>query len=118
MWQTEINEEEKDKYETFTVDGHTFYKLKEETKPVSKKKRRYSDILKDPIYAQRNIHRKLNMIKKFRMRNGDIPSLIGRWKELIDECIVTLKKEYEIKPSEIFSLFDLSRYGFDLDEYE
>lgn len=112
MWLTEVSEDEEHLYETFTVDDRTFYKLKESPKSTTKK-RRYSDILKDPIYAQKNIHRKLNMIK-----NGDIPSLIERWKELIDECVVTLKKEYEIKPSEIFSLFDLSKYGFDLDEYE
>ncbi|KAF9764945.1 hypothetical protein NGRA_0134 [Nosema granulosis] len=118
MWLAEIKEEGKDLYETFEVDNLTFYKLKEDSKLNTKKKRRYSDILKDPINAQKNIHRKLNMIKKFREKNGDIPKLIERWKALIDECIVALKKEYEIQPSDIFNLFDLTKYGFDLEEYE
>jgi hypothetical protein len=117
MWLTEINEENKDRYEIFEVDDKCFYRLKEEDAP-KQKNRRYSDTFKDPAFVQKTINRKLNLIKKFKNKNGDLPHLIERWKLLIEECIITMEKEYEIKPSELFQIFQLDKYGFNIDDYE
>ncbi|EQB62227.1 hypothetical protein NAPIS_ORF00189 [Vairimorpha apis BRL 01] len=112
-----IKVENEENYDKIIVDSKCFYKLKSPT-IQSKKKKRYSDTLKDPLYIEQDIFRKLNMIKQFREKNGDIYELIEKYKNIIEECIIIMDKEYDIKPSEIFKLFNLEKYGFKLDDFE
>lgn len=112
-----IKVDNEENYDKIYVDSKCFYKLKTKI-PQEKKKKRYSDTLKDPLYIEQDKFRKLNMIKQFREKNGDIYELINKYKKIIEECIIIMDREYMIKPNEIFKLFDLEKYGFKLDDYE
>ncbi|WUR05023.1 uncharacterized protein VNE69_12008 [Vairimorpha necatrix] len=101
-------------YKKIKVDEEIFYKLE----TTEKKKKRYSDQLKDPLYAQQDMHRKLKMIKKFRENNEDLDDLIEKWESLISECIIIMNREYEVSVKELFKIFNLEDYGFLIDEYE
>jgi hypothetical protein len=118
MYYREISEDNKNDYEETKVDSKIFYRLKSRENIPIKKKRRYSDLLKDPLFAQQDLFRKLNMIKQFRDKNGDMPKVIDQWKSLIGECIIIMQKDYEVSAQEIFKIFQLENYGFSLDQYE
>ncbi|KKO74948.1 cyclin [Vairimorpha ceranae] len=110
--------QDENEYQKIQIDNKIFYTLKSKENSPVKKKKRYSDLLKDPLYIQQDLYRKLNMIKHFRNKNGDLFSLIDKWKSLIDECIILMKRDYEVSVQELFNLFRLEDYGFNIENYE
>lgn len=107
-----------EEYQEICVGNKTFYKLKRKDTVVgSSRKRRYSDQFKNPVFIQKDINRKLKMIKKFKENNGDLEELIERWKECISECISMLKNEHDVSPLTIFKSFNLRKHGFDIHEH-
>ncbi|AFM98996.1 putative double-strand recombination repair-like protein [Encephalitozoon hellem] len=103
-------------YRELQIDGKTFYKLKGDVQKVTRR-RRYSDQFKDPLFIQKDINRKLRMMRQFRETHGDLESVIERWKECISECISILCNQYSIPPLEIFKAFPLKKWGFDIEDY-
>lgn len=110
--------ESPDRYQELHIDGNVFYKMKktgECTEPV--RRRRYSDQFKDPLFIQKDISRKLRMMKQFRESHGNLEELIERWKDCIFECVSILQSKYDMPPAAIFKMFNLKRHGFDPLDY-
>ncbi|KAI5171843.1 hypothetical protein PAEPH01_1704 [Pancytospora epiphaga] len=94
-------------YNKVEVDNRVFYSKKIENAP---KKRRYSDLFKDPAYKINDIYRKLKMIKKF-TENNDLDELTEKYKEIIVECAVILNREFGVSMDEIYEHYKLEQFG-------
>lgn len=106
--------EDSSSYEEILVEERKFYRKK--VKPTVRKKR-YSDQFKDPLFIEKDIHRKLKMIKKFQTSIGDIQSETKKYLECIEKCIYILKQELEVPITVMFDSFDLKKYGFSLQDF-
>lgn len=105
-------------YQEIYVDGRVFYKVcKPNQKAGTIRRRRYSDQFKDPAFVQKDINRKLRMIKQFREAHGDLEAVIQRWKDCVSECISILSTQYGIHPAQVFRAFPLGKWGFDIEDY-
>lgn len=124
IFSTQVSDDE-DLYDKFQVDNRTFYRRKQESSGIAtspkktqpRRKKRYSDQFKDPIFEQKDMLRKLNMIVTFREKNGDLDAITERWRECICECTHVLSNEYGFSPAEIFNTFRLEKYGFDCEDF-
>lgn len=109
-----------EKYQKLCVDGKVFYKVKDGEDKVNiepRKRRRYSDQFRNPLFIQKDVNRKLKMIKQFREKNGDLASLIASWRDCISECISILQNKYGVSPVDAFKAFNLKKHGFHADDY-
>jgi hypothetical protein len=109
--------EGKEGCEMIEVDGRVFYRVRstDDKRPVQRR-RRYSDQFKNPLFVQRNINRKLNMMRQFREKEN-LQILIDRWRECVGECIGILRDECHLDPALIFKSFNLERHGFVPEDY-
>lgn len=107
--------EDMSNYIEIHVDDRIFYAKAALNTP--KKQRRYSDQFKDPVYEQKENIRKLKMMRKFKLENGNLDEITGKWKNCIHECMIVLIDEYEMGVKDIFEAFKLKKYGFDTSEY-
>nr|AGE96619.1 hypothetical protein ECU09_1020 [Encephalitozoon cuniculi] len=112
---TAIKPENVEEYQELCVDGRMFYKLGESKKKTVR--RRYSDQFKNPLFIQKDVNRKLRMMRQFREKHGDLEEEIERWKDCISECISILHSQHSVHPAEIFKAFSLGKWGFDIEEY-
>lgn len=124
MFCTQVSDDE-NLYDKFQVDNRTFYRKRQERRGTAefpgkisqRRQKRYSDQFKDPVFEQKDMLRKLNMIMTFREKNGDLDAITERWRECICECIHVLSNEYGFSPAEIFNTFQLEKYGFDCEDF-
>ncbi|EJW05168.1 hypothetical protein EDEG_00749 [Edhazardia aedis USNM 41457] len=81
------------------------------------KKKRYSDQFKDPLFIQKDTYRKLKMIEKFSTQDRNIESMIEKYKDSVSQCIFILKNEFNLPAKEVFTAFDLKKYGYTLEDF-
>ncbi|TBT97970.1 putative double-strand recombination repair protein [Hamiltosporidium magnivora] len=119
---TEIKEDEKENYEEIIVDTIKFYKRKEITEPSKRKKsitkpKRYSDQFKTSAFLNKDMHRKLCMIEKFRKNKNNLDFVIEKWRNCVEECLNVLITDYFVGAKDIFKSFKLENYGFKYEDY-
>jgi len=104
--------ENKSNYQEIKVDDKTFY----QEKPPSRPRKRYSDQFKDPRYKNKELFKKLSIIKNFQLKFGDIRRETEKWTSKMIECLRIARDSHGADVEELYKAYNMKGLGFSMDE--